>query len=507
MKKAAILTFLLLTVFASESLAFWIWTPETRKWVNPKYSVKETPQAQFQHAMDLYKAGDPDKALKEFHNLLKHYPKAREAADAQFFIAEVQEYQGNLMQAFKDYQLTLDKYPFTQRAEQIVERQFGIAKKMMNGDRKWFQSDYDVVEILRAVISNAPYGPYASEAQYKIGLYLQEKKLLQEARDEFEKTMNDYPGTEWARAAKYQIGVSDAKRSAGPQYNQEVTKSAIEEFEEFVEKYPDAELSQEAKDRIGNLREKEAESQFVVAEFYEKQEKFDAIWDYQTSPLYADAERAALDVAVGAGCVPNRRTIPQYCLGQEISQTDPRPERKKQIMKRFFLSFLVIGCMFIIGCGYTTKSALPPRLQTIYVKPFENKIDFTTSSRRTVYFPLLEIKARDALIDRYQFDGNLKLVDSEAAADLILEVSLESYVRQALRYTDDDDVQEFRVNVIVDMSLYDTGKGEYMWEENSFAGEATFFREGAKATSEELAVEEAVLDLARRIVERTIEDG
>jgi uncharacterized peroxidase-related enzyme len=36
--------------------------------------------------------------------------------------------------------------------------------------------------------------------------------------------------------------------------------------------------------------------------------KFDAIWDYQTSPLYNDAERAALDVAVAAGCVPNAVT-------------------------------------------------------------------------------------------------------------------------------------------------------------------------------------------------------
>jgi uncharacterized peroxidase-related enzyme len=35
------------------------------------------------------------------------------------------------------------------------------------------------------------------------------------------------------------------------------------------------------------------------------QEKLDAIWDYQTSPLYSDAERAALDYALAAGSVPN----------------------------------------------------------------------------------------------------------------------------------------------------------------------------------------------------------
>lgn len=37
-------------------------------------------------------------------------------------------------------------------------------------------------------------------------------------------------------------------------------------------------------------------------------DKFDAIWDYQISPLYSRAERTALDVAVAAGCVPNAVT-------------------------------------------------------------------------------------------------------------------------------------------------------------------------------------------------------
>jgi len=35
------------------------------------------------------------------------------------------------------------------------------------------------------------------------------------------------------------------------------------------------------------------------------QDKLDAIWEYQTSPLYTDAERVALDFALAAGSVPN----------------------------------------------------------------------------------------------------------------------------------------------------------------------------------------------------------
>jgi uncharacterized peroxidase-related enzyme len=36
--------------------------------------------------------------------------------------------------------------------------------------------------------------------------------------------------------------------------------------------------------------------------------KVAAVWDYQTSPLYSPAERAALDLAVAAGTVPNSAT-------------------------------------------------------------------------------------------------------------------------------------------------------------------------------------------------------
>ena len=36
--------------------------------------------------------------------------------------------------------------------------------------------------------------------------------------------------------------------------------------------------------------------------------KLAAVWDYQVSPLYSAAERAALDLAVASGAVPNAAT-------------------------------------------------------------------------------------------------------------------------------------------------------------------------------------------------------
>ena len=44
------------------------------------------------------------------------------------------------------------------------------------------------------------------------------------------------------------------------------------------------------------------------------------------------------------------------------------------------------------------------------------------------------------------------------------------------------------------------------WTESNFVGETTYFTSGSLAKSENVAIQDALTDLARRIVERTIED-
>lgn len=265
--------------------AFWVWTPETNKWVNPKYAVKDTPKEQFEFAMGFFEAKDYKEAIREFRKLLKNYPRSVEAPDAQFYIGKVFEAEGDLMGAFKHYQKVVDRYPFSERSGDIVQQQYDIAVKMLEGEQERGMlkeiisgsgPDYDVIEVFRTVIKNAPYGPLAAVSQYKIGLYLMEKGMYPDARDEFEKVINDYPSSEWVKAAQYQIAVADSKRSVDAEYDQRITASAKEEFQDFLEVYPDAELSDKAKDEIERLKDKEAENNFVIAQFYEKQKRFES---------------------------------------------------------------------------------------------------------------------------------------------------------------------------------------------------------------------------------------
>jgi hypothetical protein len=159
----------------------------------------------------------------------------------------------------------------------------------------------------------------------------------------------------------------------------------------------------------------------------------------------------------------------------------------------------------LAGCGYSTRSALPSSFRTISVEPFKNKIDFTNENRRNVYFPLMEVNARNAIIRRIQFDGNLRVVDPEKA-DLNLKGDLTSYDRQPIRYDENENVLEYRVNVVVDLVLWDNKNNVLVWEEKGFVGESTYIPTGSGATSEGSAVTKALEDLGRRVVERTVED-
>lgn len=302
--------FLIISIFflPSVSHAVWIWTPETGRFINPKMAVKATPRQQLDYALALFNGKKYPQAMAELKKLIKHYPRAKEAPEAQYYLGQIFEELSKPYDAYKAYQLVIDKYPFSERAAEIVELQYNVANELMEGRNKrgkWVEAivggSEQVTEIFRAVIKNAPYGKFAAVSQYKIGLYLKQKGLYEEARDEFEKTINDYPTSEWAKAAKFQIAMTDTHRSGDAHHEQKITNVALEEFNQFVKSHPDSEMTPQAKEQIKRLREKEAQNTFVIGEFYQKQKNFKAaavyfreIIDRYSDTVWADKARNQL---------------------------------------------------------------------------------------------------------------------------------------------------------------------------------------------------------------------
>lgn len=175
---------------------------------------------------------------------------------------------------------------------------------------------------------------------------------------------------------------------------------------------------------------------------------------------------------------------------------------------RLMGSLLAIGVLST-GCGYTTRTLLAPHLKTVYIEPFENKINIAALPTREnpfrVYRHSMEIDLTNEIIRRFQFTGIMR-PSSQGKAHARLEGELVSFRRDALRYDSSRDVEEWRLNVVVNVRMHDLVKGTVLWDEKNFTGDATYIASGLRAESEETALKRALTDLARRIVERTVEN-
>ena len=126
--------FLFIFLFACvPAYSYWIWTPKTGKWINPKTAVKPTPKEQLDLAMSLYDIKKYEDAKREFKKLVKAYPKSAEAAESQYYLGLTEEAQDNLYEAFLSYQKVIDKYPFSERIQEVIEKEYKIAQDFMAG--------------------------------------------------------------------------------------------------------------------------------------------------------------------------------------------------------------------------------------------------------------------------------------------------------------------------------------------------------------------------------------
>lgn len=175
----------------------------------------------------------------------------------------------------------------------------------------------------------------------------------------------------------------------------------------------------------------------------------------------------------------------------------------------------VVCCLFAVhcslslsGCGYSATRLLPPEYQLIYVEPFKNRIPISEEmSERTGFIanlPRLEEDVTRGVIDRFLFDGNLRVTSNPQEADLLLHGEIYDFYRQAVRRFDDDAVEEYRLNLTASLSLVDKD-GKMILEEPHLVGDTTYFVTGASAKTESAAVNDLVVDFSRRVVEWVIE--
>ena len=164
-------------------------------------------------------------------------------------------------------------------------------------------------------------------------------------------------------------------------------------------------------------------------------------------------------------------------------------------MKRTKAFIIFICCiLFVSGCGYTTKAYyLPNSIKTVYIQTLVNK----------TYEPNLENELKTKLIASFQDDGHLDITPHDEA-DAHLKGEIIGYSRQAMRYTSDESVQEYRLNITVNFEFIDLSSGKPIVKANNFSGNASYYLSGANAKSETTSRAEALDNLSPLMLNKII---
>lgn len=159
--------------------------------------------------------------------------------------------------------------------------------------------------------------------------------------------------------------------------------------------------------------------------------------------------------------------------------------------KKFIYLLFLIG-LLCIGCGYYSFSgSLPPHLKTIAVPLFND---------RTTEFGLKE-ELTDAVIEEFTSDNSLKIADRRQA-DAIINGNIINIRDQVGAYNANEQVQDIKIYLTVQVKCEDLKKRKVMWEETlSHYG---LYDPAAGIEGRKEALSEAIDKIAEDILNKTV---
>ncbi len=320
-----LISFLAFLMMAEPASAYWVWSPDIGKWVNPKKSAKDTPEDQFAWALDFYNRKDWDRAIGEFEKLPEVFPTSKLAAEGVYYTGLCWEEKGDIAKAADNYQKLIDKYPYSDRIKETIHREFDIANKFAQGNKMKvlgmavLSGQDKALELYKHIVKNAPYGTYGDQAQFQMGELYKNQGEYEEAQKAYQAVVDEYPNSELVAKARYQIANMSMLASKKSQYDEKHAEKAIEEFEGFKNNFPTSEQSLEAEESIKALRESKAKVNFDIAAFYDKQKKYESakvyyqevIKKYPETAVAAKAKTRVEEIIAGEGkpAAPKKKFI------------------------------------------------------------------------------------------------------------------------------------------------------------------------------------------------------
>ena len=258
---------------------------------------------QLEMAHKLEAQGQRDAALKAYKNLLRRWPLSFFAPEAQYRLGKILEDEADFYPAFQAFQKMVTKYPSSEYFEQALNEQYRIANLYLAGEpqRIWKipvgPSMDRTIEMYERIIKNAPYGTYAPQCQFNIGLAREKQRKFTDAVDAYQKVLDNYPNSPVASNAQYQIGYAWMRSSAAGDYDMGAAKKAVDAFQDYLVRYPYSDKAVQAQENIVKLGQKQTQGAFDVAKFYETQHESRAAFIYYNEVVREDPNSAQAQIA------------------------------------------------------------------------------------------------------------------------------------------------------------------------------------------------------------------
>jgi outer membrane protein assembly factor BamD len=218
--------------------------------------------------------------------------------------AEAYKNSGYYYEAFKSYQMIVEKYPSYSDIQGVVEEEFKIGKLFLSGKKRklkiiklaLFPSMDIAIEIFQKVVENFPYGNLADQAQLNIGRAYEKKRKYPEAIEAYKKLLKEYKNSSLRDDAKYRMGLCAYKQSKGASYDQAATEKALEIFKEFLREYPQSTMAGEVKLKVNELNSRKSQGLFQIAAYYDKvgENKSAEVYYQQVIDAFPESEEAKL---------------------------------------------------------------------------------------------------------------------------------------------------------------------------------------------------------------------
>ena len=154
-------------------------------------------------------------------------------------------------------------------------------------------------------------------------------------------------------------------------------------------------------------------------------------------------------------------------------------------------------CLFAFGCaGYRVGPVTKRNFKSIAVPMFRN----------TTLHPQIEAQISNAIIQRLQQDGSLR-VETEPRADVVLKGSIIKYYREALRSlrTDTGVPREYEIIITVRVEATDRRTGETVLRSTEVEGKSDVFIGEDQQSAEEQVLPLIADDIGKRVAGLLVE--